>query len=193
MGIFKSKQEKEIEKKMLIKKTVNTMNKHIAKLQEQKKVYIEAAKKAKARGLSTQENLAISGLKMTMAQEKKAHEMLLNFEIVTQMKDMTTMVAEFLRGLSVMSKEMTKLTDNKEFMKVQQQFEAAMSGVEMQQEQMDLFLDMNESTFATQNADPDSVSDEEITALIDDEVISEASSDDSIEAKMQEIRKKMKE
>lgn len=193
MGIFKSKQEKEIEKKMLIKKTVNTMNKHIAKLQEQKKVYIEAAKKAKSRGLSTQENLAISGLKMTMAQEKKAHEMLLNFEIVTQMKDMTTMVSEFLRGLSVMSKEMTKLTDNKEFMKVQQQFEAAMSGVEMQQEQMDLFLDMNESTFATQNADPDSVSDEEITALIDDEVISEASSDDSIEAKMQEIRKKMKE
>ena len=47
MGLFKSKQEKEIEKKMLVKKTINQMNKHIATLEGQKKVYLDAAKRAK--------------------------------------------------------------------------------------------------------------------------------------------------
>lgn len=37
MALFKSKQEKEIEKKMLVKRTINTMNKQINALEEQKK------------------------------------------------------------------------------------------------------------------------------------------------------------
>ena len=51
MALFKSKQEKEIEKKMLIKRTINTMNKQINTLEEQKKVFVEKAKTAKKNGL----------------------------------------------------------------------------------------------------------------------------------------------
>ena len=83
--------KKELEKKMLIKKTVNMMNKQIQKLEEQKQVYIEAGKQAKQRGLSAQYNLALSGLKMTLVQQKRVYEMKLNFEITSQMKDMTQM------------------------------------------------------------------------------------------------------
>lgn len=36
--------KKEIQKKMLIKQTINQMNKQIQKLEEQKKVYIDAGK-----------------------------------------------------------------------------------------------------------------------------------------------------
>ena len=46
--------KKEIQKKMLIKQTINAMNKQIQKLEEQKKTYIEAGKKAKQQGLSAQ-------------------------------------------------------------------------------------------------------------------------------------------
>jgi hypothetical protein len=38
---------KEIEKRMLIKQTINSMNKQIQKLEEQKEVYLRAGKEAK--------------------------------------------------------------------------------------------------------------------------------------------------
>ncbi len=132
MGLFKSKQQKEIEKKMLIKRTINTMNKQIEKLEQQKQVFIDAAKRAKQKDLDAQFNLALSGYKMTVQQQRRAQEMLLNFEITAQMKDVTMMTSEFLRGMSSISQEMTKLADAKEFAKIQAQFEQAMVAVETQ-------------------------------------------------------------
>lgn len=194
MGLlFKSKQEKEIEKKMLVKKTINQMNKHIAKLEDQKKVYLNAAKKAKKQGLDAQYNLAIIGLKMTLAQQKRAQEMLLNFEITSQLKDMTQMTHDFLGGLSILSKEMTKLTSSKDFAKVQQQFELAMEGVQTQTEQMDIYLDMSQSEFNSNKGDADSISDDEIAALIDEEIGQDEISQDSIDEELKKLKQKMAE
>ena len=47
MGLFKSKIEKELEKKRLIKRTVYNMNKQIDALEEQKKVFVQKAVEAK--------------------------------------------------------------------------------------------------------------------------------------------------
>lgn len=123
MGLFKSKIEKELEKKRLIKRTVYSMNKQIDALEEQKKVFVEKAVQAKKNGLEAQYNLALTGYKMTLLQQKRAQEMLLNFEITSQMKDMTLMTKQFLGGMSVLSKEMAKLADEREFIEVQKQFE----------------------------------------------------------------------
>lgn len=191
MGLFKSQQTKSIEKKMLVRKTLNTMNKHIKELQEQKGTYISAAKTAKQKNLPMQYNLAISGLKMTIAQEKKAYEMLLNFEITSQMKDMSLMTSEFLKGMGVLSKEMARLTNNKEFEKVQKQFEIAMEGVEMQTEKMDMFLEMNQSTFASHASDQSRISDSEINSLIDEQASQSELSADEIDKEIEEVRKKL--
>ena len=78
--------KKEVEKRMLIKRTINEMDKQIQKLEKQKQAYIEAGKQAKQRGLTAQYNLALSGLKMTIAQQRRVYEMKLNFEITSQMK-----------------------------------------------------------------------------------------------------------
>ncbi len=45
MSIFKSKEEKEFEKKLTLKKTIAQMTKQLKKLEEQKQIYIEKAKK----------------------------------------------------------------------------------------------------------------------------------------------------
>ena len=103
--------KKEIEKRMLIKRTITAMEKQIKKLEEQKQVYIDAGKQAKAKGLSAQYNLALSGLRMTIAQQRRVYEMKLNFEITSQMKDMTQMTSEFLQGMGSLSKDMMKLTN----------------------------------------------------------------------------------
>lgn len=193
MGLFKSKQQKEIEKKMLVKRTINTMNKQINRLEEQKKVFVDAARRAKEKDLEAQYNLALSGYKMTVQQQRRAQEMLLNFEITAQMKDVTMMTSEFLRGMSVISREMTKLADAKEFAKIQAQFEEAMVAVETQTDQMDNFMEMSQETFYNQGIDKkgNQMSDEEFEKYIMEQVGQDELSNESIEKEMQELRKKI--
>lgn len=195
MGLFKSKQQKEIEKKMLVKRTINTMNKQINRLEEQKKVFVDAARRAKEKDLEAQYNLALSGYKMTVQQQRRAQEMLLNFEITAQMKDVTMMTSEFLRGMSAISKEMTKLADAKEFAKIQAQFEEAMVAVETQTDQMDNFMEMSQETFYNQGVDKkgNQMSDEEFEKYIMEQVGQDELSSEAIEKEMVELRKKIEE
>ncbi len=191
MSLFKSKQEKEIEKKMLVKRTINAMNKQINTLEEQKKVFVEKAKVAKKNGLEAQYNLALTGYKMTLLQQKRAQEMLLNFEITSQMKDMTMMTKQFLGGMSVLSKEMAKLADEKEFIKVQKQFELAMGNAERQAEQMDMFMETSQDTFKSAQGGTDSIDDKEIKDLIEQQAGMDEFSDDAIDKELEALRKKI--
>lgn len=185
--------KKEIQKKMLIRKTINEMEKQIKKLEDQKKVYIEAGKQAKQKGLTAQYNLALSGLKMTITQQRRVYEMKLNFEITSQMKDMTMMTSEFLKGMGSLSKDMMKLTKEKDFLKVQQQFTEAMTGVEVQTEMLENFMDETESSFSSGNnlSEEDS---KELEDLITNEAgMGAGSVDAEIEKELAALRKKMSE
>lgn len=190
MGLFKSKQEKDIEKRLLIKKTIANMNKYINQLEEQKKKYIESAKKAKQIGSETQYNLSVSGLKTAVAQQKRAQEMLLNFELTSQMKDLTAMTGSFLDGMSVLSRDMAKITSNNDFIKVQKEFEKAMLGVEDTSEKLDLFLDASDSSFENLASSAKGVSDDEIASLVDNQAsLEEDDQDAEIDRQLEELSK----
>ncbi|MBO7219158.1 MAG: hypothetical protein J6V40_04195 [Clostridia bacterium] len=193
MGLFKSKAEKEFEKKMVVKKTINSMNKQISTLEEQKNIFVEKAKEAKKKGLEAQYNLALSGYRMTYAQQKKAQEMLLNFEITSQMKDMTMMTSEFLKGMSLLSREMSKLADSKQFSKVQKEFEIAMNSVEEQSSQMEVFLESAETTFdAAASSEKQNISDEDFEKMIDEESAQDIGGTDAeLDRQMEELKKKI--
>ena len=182
--------KKEIKKKMLIKQTITSMNKQIQKLEEQKKVYIDAGKQAKQKGLTAQYNLDLSGLRMTIAQQKRVYEMKLNFEITSQMKDMSKMTVEFLQGMGTLSKDMMKLTKEKDFLKVEKQFNEAMTNVELQTEHMENFMDETESTFSSAysgSADENS----ELEALMNNEASADNMTESMIEKELEELKKKM--
>ena len=109
------------------------------------------------------------------------------------MKDVTMMTSEFLRGMSVISKEMTKLADAKEFAKIQAQFEEAMVAVETQTDQMDNFMEMSQETFYNQGLDKNGkqMSDEEFEKFIMEQVGQDEMSDEAIEKEMEALRKKI--
>lgn len=184
--------KKEIEKRMLIRQTIASMNKQIQKLEEQKKTYIEAGKQAKQKGLTAQYNLALSGLRMTITQQRRVYEMKLNLEITSQMKDMSAMTQEFLSGMSSLSKDMLKLSKDKNFMKVQEQFNEAMMGVEIQTEQMEAFMDETESAFAT-SAGGTQEDKAELEALFTNEASMEGSTESEIEKEIEALKRKMAE
>ena len=190
MGLFKSKIEKELEKKRLIKRTVYNMNKQIDALEEQKKVFVQKAVEAKKNGLEAQYNLALTGYKMTLLQQKRAQEMRLNFEITSQMKDMTMMTKQLSGGMSVLSKEMAKLADEKEFIEVQKQFEIAMGKAEKQAEQMDIFMETSQDSFASA-AKVGNADDAEIEKMIENQAGAGEFSDEAIDKELEELRKKI--
>lgn len=183
---------KEIEKRMLIKQTINSMNKQIQKLEEQKEVYLRAGKEAKERGLEAQYNLALSGLKMTMAQQKRVYEMKLNFEITSQMKDMTVMTTEFLKGMSSLSKDMVKLSKEKDFKKVEKQFAEAMVAQEIQTMNLENFMDNTQSAFESGNSSMSTQADnEEIEKLMIAQIGGEMEESASIESELEALKKQM--
>ena len=182
--------KKEIEKRMLIKRTINAMNKQIQKLEEQKKVYIEAGRTAKSKGLTAQYNLALAGLRMTIAQQRRVYEMKLNFEITSQMKDMSVMTTEFLAGMSSLSKDMMKLSRERDFAKVQKQFTEAMAGVEMQTEQMESFMEETEAAFSTSTFGTESENGE-LDALMENEAATSDMTEAMIDRELEELKKKM--
>ena len=95
MKLFKSKAEKEQERRMLVKKSMRELEKRINKLKEQEATYVRAAQVAMREELPEQIKLAKEALKMTISERKRTYKMLLNAQIISQMKDMTAMTNEF--------------------------------------------------------------------------------------------------
>lgn len=170
MGLFKSKSEKEFEKKMAIKKTINEMNKQIEKLAAAERNFIDLAKKAKTENIPNQYKLALSGLRSTITQKKRVQEMLLNFQIMNQTKDILSTTSEFLKGMGSLSKDMAKLCDEKQFNAVSKDFEKAMIATTAQEERMEMFLDNSRDSFETLSKEGTSAAsgegDAEIEAII---------------------------
>ena len=195
MAWFKSKKQIEIEQKMLVRRTINSMEKQIARLDEQKKVFVEAAKKAKEKDLEPQFNLALSGYKMTVQQQKRAQEMLLNFEITAQMRAVSMVTTEFLRSMSSISKEMSKLADAKEFEKIQAQFEEAITAVETQTDQMDAFMEMSQESFsqAGKARDGKDISSDDFEKYIMEQAANDEASSEDIDKEIEKLRKKIEE
>lgn len=189
MGLIKTKQEKEMEKRMIVRKTMRSIEKYITKLQEQKSKSVEAAKRAKLQGSAQQYSLAVSGLKTAMAQEKKAKEMLLNFELTLQMRDLSKMTSEFLNGMSIMSKEMSAITKEMDFAKVQKQFEAAMMGVEQTTDNIDALLDSTNDSFSAISSASIDIDDAEIEKLIGGHLSDvDAEANKSIDEKLSKLK-----
>ena len=183
-----------MEQRMIVKKTIRSIEKYLAKLQEQKVKALEAAKRAKLEGSTQQYSLALSGLRTAMAQEKKAKEMLLNFELTLQMRDLSKMTSEFLNGMSLMSKEMTAITKDMDFAKVQKQFEEAMIGVEQTTDNIDAMLDTTNDSFSAISSAHGKIDDAELEKLINNQLSDvDANVDKEIDAKMSELKKMLKE
>ena len=91
MGLFKTKEEKEAERRMLVKQSMKELEKRIRKLKEQEVNYIKAAKVAPEENLPRQIKLAKDALKMTVSERKRTMEMLINAHIISQMRYMYAM------------------------------------------------------------------------------------------------------
>ena len=165
MGLFKSKQEKEQERRMLVKQSMKELEKRVRKLKEQEAVYIRAAKTAQEENLPRQIQLAKDALKMTISERKRTMEMLLNAQIISQMRDMSAMTGEFLKAVHNISKSISGTT-SQDVNKISAELKMAMNKVENQTENLADMLESSQDDIYDSAEGMTSVSDEEIDQLI---------------------------
>ncbi len=197
MGFIAERREtKAIKQKLFIKKAMTNMNRIVEKLESQKELYILKARKAKQKGATSQVEIAKKALKMTMAYQKRAEEMLLQFDIAYQMKDLGDMTNQFMKGMFILSRDMQKLSKSSNFMKAQKKFEKAMSGMEIQSMDMEGFLEESKEIFENLEDEANLIDDKEIDNLIDigsGELENTPSADNDIESRLDKVKKAMSE
>jgi len=165
MGLFKSKEEKEQERRMLVKQSMKELEKRIRKLKEQESVYVRAAQAAQQENLPKQIQLAKDALKMTIAERKRTMEMLLNAQIISQMRDMSAMTGEFLKAVHNISKSIAGST-SQDVNRISSELKVAMGKVENQTENLAEMLENSQDDMSDYSDGTTTVSDEEIDQLI---------------------------
>lgn len=166
MSLFKTKKQKEIEQKIMIKKTISSIERYIDSLEKHKTKYLNIAKEAKLNGSQREYNIALSGFKTIYSQQTKAKEMLLNLELTSQMKEMTQITSSFLTAMNNISHEMTKLSKNMDFGKTHNEFEKSIENVSLTSENIDMLIEQSSQIYTEFSNEHSEIIDEEIEKFI---------------------------
>ena len=187
-----AKREKEIQAKIRIRKSLNSMKNQSVKLEGFKKDYIEKARKAALINNKPNYNLAKQGLKLCISKQRFLDSMIGNFEIALQMNEMNKVINQFITGMNTISDDMKGITSSIDISKAQEAYEKALANNEGQYEALDAFLQEAEASIESFAGNENDVSEDELDKLINTQAVdSETSIDEESDQKINAIRQKM--
>ena len=193
MGMFKSKEEKRIERDIEVRKGVNSLKRNIRDLAKHEISYIQKAKKAKKIGDQSQYDFLKRQLKKTAGQRRMRERQLLSIETAVQIKNQAESDADFAKSMGSVAKAVSEVYGSVDFAKTQKNFEKAMMQADTLQQQMEIFLEMTQEHVMSGEVEGEDqvVSDAEIDKMLDEEVEHEESSstlDKDIEKGLKDIQ-----
>jgi hypothetical protein len=192
MGMFKSKEEKRIERDIEVRKGVNSLKRNIRDLAKHEFSYIQKAKKARKIGDQSQYDFLKRQLKKTAAQRRMRERQLLSIETAVQIKNQAESDADFAKSMGAVAKAVSDVYGSVDFAKTQKNFEKAMMQAETLQQQMEIFLEMTQEHVMSGEVEGEDqvVSDAEIDKMLDEEVVHEegGSVDKDIEKGLKDIQ-----
>jgi hypothetical protein len=196
MKLFKSKDERRIERNIQVQKTLGMFTRQIAQLKKQETGYLAAARDARQVGAPQQCDLAKNALKATMAQRRRIDQQLLTLKIAVQMKEQSETHAEFAKALKGVSKSIADMFGTTDMVQTQKDFEMAMMRAQSMEQRVDLFLTSASGTMLGEPAagDGELVSDDEIDRLVSAEAAqAEDRTDIEINQGLKELRDELRE
>jgi hypothetical protein len=196
MGLFKSKEERKLERDMEIRKGINELRRNVRGLERDEKEYIKKAKRASQIGARDQFAFIKKSIKQTVAQRRALERQLLAIETAAQRKNQMEALGQFAKSISAVSKSIAEVFGDTNFTEMQKNFEKAMAQAETFEQQAELFLEASQETMFTEAAhSEDLVSDEEIDKLVETEVAHEESKalDVEIDKGLGEIEKELRQ
>jgi hypothetical protein len=168
MGLFKSKEERRIERDMEVRKGLAGMKRQIKGLEKHEKDYLTKARRAKSLGDNSQLSFLKGTLKRTAAQRRMLERQMLSLETAQQLKNQAEIHAQFARSMQSVSGAISDAFSSTDLEKTQKDFEKAVAKAESMEQRMDLLLEMGEEMLSAEPVTADDViSDEELDRLIE--------------------------
>ena len=167
MGLFKSKEERRLEREIEIRKSVQLLKKNIRDLTRNEKEYLVKARRAKDLSSGEQVEFLKKTLKRTASQKRLLERQLLNVETAVQIKNQAEAHAGFAKAMNSLARGIGEMFGSTNMAKTQKDFERAMGQAESLEQQMELFLDMSsQSMFGYEPSGEEIVTDEEIDRML---------------------------
>ena len=174
MGLFKSKDERRIEREMKIKAGMRSIERSIRQQEKFTEDFIKNARHAKQIGDNGQYLFIRSALKKTAAVRKMLERQLLAMKNAMLIQQQAAASQQFAESMNIMAKQIGDIFGEMDLTKTQAQWEKAVNQAGTMEERMELFLDsMQDSAIsgASATAREDLVTDDEIDRMINAELI----------------------
>jgi hypothetical protein len=176
MGLFKSSEERRIERDIKIRQGIRRIEKSIREQAKFQDEFIRNAQNARKIGDNKQYDFIRNSLKKTATIRKMLERQLLSVKNALLIKRQAEASADFAQSMGIMATEIGRLFGETDLLKTQAEWEKAMVQSQTMEERMNMFLDSVED-IASQDVELSSageaVTDAEIDRLIDAEAEAE--------------------
>ena len=175
MGLFKSEEERRIERDIKIRQGVRRIEKAIREQGKFQDDFVKNAQHAKKIGDLAQYRFIRNSLKKTATIRKILERQLLSVKNALLIKKQAEASADFAGAMGMMATEIGKLFGETDLVKTQADWEKAMVQSQTMEERMAMFLDTVED-IAAQDVEmtaAETISDEEIDRMIEAEAEAE--------------------
>src|SRR4051812_34900488 len=166
MGLFKSKEERRIEREMKIRQGLRAIEKSIRQQEKFSDDFIKNARHAQQIGDQGQYQFIRSALKKTAAVKKMLERQLLAIKNAMLIQQQAAASQQFAESMTLMAGEISRVFGEMDLTKTQAQWERAVAQAGSIEERMEIFLDSMEqsaiSGSGTTAGSQELVSDEEI-------------------------------
>ena len=173
MGLFKSKEERRIERDMKLKAGLRAIERQVRQQKKFADDFVKNAQHARKIGDNGQYLFIRGALKKTAAVKKMLERQLLAIKNAMLIQQQAHASQEFAQSMNLMAQEIGRVFGEMDLTQTQAQWERAVAQAGSMEERMEVFLDSMESTAssgATTSA-KDAASDEEIDRMIMADVV----------------------
>jgi len=173
MGLFKSKEERRIEREMKIRGGMRSIEKSIRQQEKFAADFIKNAQHAKKIGDENQYKFIRSALKKTAAVKKMLERQLLSIKNAMLIQQQAQASQEFAQSMNLMAQEIGRVFGEMDLTQTQAQWEKAVAQAGSMEERMEVFLDSMEQTAnsGTVTSKEELVTDDEIDRMIQADVL----------------------
>jgi hypothetical protein len=144
MGLFKSKDERRIEREMRIRTGMRSIEKSIREQEKFAEDFIKNAQQAKRIGDNNQYLFIRSALKKTASVKKMLERQLLSIRNAMLIQKQAQASQDFAESMTVMAGEIGRIFGEMDLTKTQAEWERAVAQAGSMEERMGLFLDSME-------------------------------------------------
>ncbi len=194
MGLFKSKDERRMERDIKIRQGIRRIEKAISEQNKFTDEFVKTARSAKQIGDMGQYQFIRNSIRKTATIKKLLERQLLSVKSALLIKRQAEAAGDFAGAMGMMASEVSKLYGDTDLVKTQMDWEKAMMQSQSMEERMEMFLDSIEegSAVDAQATEKDAITDAEIDRMIEVEEqvedAREAQQMSSLRAELEELK-----